>query len=290
MARKNNKEEVASETVGEGQAFDARNEVLSAKRAAYTEEMIENGEFSQDGLDEEANEHNEETVGVEEDTPPTVEKHKIRVNGKDLELSYDDLIARAQKVEAADEYLRKAKELSERVVPQPSSQDVEDNEEEDLELVRAIQMGNEEEATAAIRKLRHSATPAINKDELFSQFDERAKAQAASVKFASDFEDIFKDPVLRNLAFQEDTRLMAEGDTRPYEVRYTDIGNNIRSWRDSLTPNSQAASDKKVQRKIAAPQVPKAAGRMVQQVEQEEPEESRDEQITRMARARGQQF
>jgi hypothetical protein len=271
---------------------DYRNDALSLLRAAREKELSDEG--LSDGLDEESeiksesdeiDEESDVNKHVEtEPTSPTVSKHKIKVNGRDIELTYDELIAKAQKVEAADEYLRQAKATSDNIHAQPS-QDVE-VEMTDLELVRAIQMGGEDEAVEAMRKIRQSNQPQVNTEDILRQVDERAKAQSASEKFGRDYKDIMGDQVLRNLAFQEDSRLMAAGDTRSYDVRYAEIGNNIRTWRDSLT----SSSSDKVQRKINAPQVPKAAGRAQAPVEQVEHEESRQEMIARIAKSRGQQY
>lgn len=267
--------------------YDKRAEMRKIKQAQRDEQMIEEGIVSDaESLDHLQNNDLEAAA----DTIEQPQRHKIKVNGREFDLSYEELVARAQKVESADEYLRNAKTQSDLVntaYMQPSPEDVVD-EINDLELVRAIQMGNEEEATAAIRQLRQANKPSVDSDDLFRQFDERARASSASKKFASEFSDIFADPILKNLAFQEDARLMSEGDTRSYDDRYASIGNSIRDWRDSLT-NNTAANDK-IQRKLNAAPVPKASGRQVQEVEQEAPEETRSQMIARIAKQRGQAY
>jgi hypothetical protein len=272
---------------------DYRNDALAQLRAKRELELSDEG--LSDGMDEEGeintdNGHNDDEFDVNtpvetEPTSPTVsKKHTIKVNGRDIELSYDELIAKAQKVEAADEYLRRAKEASDNVYAQPS-QDVE-VEMTDLELVRAIQMGGEDEAVEAMRRLRQSNKPQVDTEDIIRLVEDKARAQAANEKFQNDYKDVFNDPILSNLACQEDNRQRASGDTRPYDVRYAEIGNNLRNWRDSLT----SPSSDKVQRKINAPQVPKAAGRAQAPVEQVEHEETRQEMIARIAKSRGQQY
>jgi len=283
-----NEIEEASDVVGVNETdYDPRKEGINQLLKKRQEDLKEEGLDA--GLDPDEVISEEEIIeDVVEDITPNPSMHKIKVNGKELELSYEELVERAQKVEAADEYLRKAKELSGPAKhTQPSPDVVVEEEVDDLELVRAIQMGSEEEATAALRKLRQSVTPTLNKDDLMASFDEKLKAQSAYDKFARDFSDIVGDPILSNLAVQEDARLMASGDRRSYDERYAEVGNNIRSWRDKITKHTNT-NEEKIQRKINAPSVPKAAGRQVSAEQHTEREETHSEMIARIAKARGQ--
>jgi hypothetical protein len=263
--------------------FQRRSDGLKNLRERYSADL-KNDDVDFDNVEAEeiSDDLNEEVEAEAEQLPQTPSKHKIKVNGKELELSYDELIERAQKIEAADEYLRTAKDIALQARTQ-QHQPVVEKEIDDLELVRAIQMGTEEEAAAAISKIRQSSAPPV--DELFKQFDERSRAQQAYRKFESDFNDIVSDPILRNIAIQEDSRLMSLGDTRPYEERYTEIGNTIRAWKGTLNKATDANAEK-INRKITAPSVPKASGRNEPVVE-EEHEETRQEMIARIAAKRG---
>ena len=267
---------------------DYRNSGLEELRNKREQELLSDGVEPYKLEDED-----EEELSIKDDsdeiTPPSEVKHKIKVNGKEIELSYEELVAKAQKVEAADEYLRKAKETTENIQSSviPSNEDV-DSDEEDLELVRALQMGGEDEALAAIRKLRQSNKNQVSSDDIIRQVDERAKAQAASERFSSEYNDIMSDDVLRGLACQEDERMRTNGDTRSYYERYVEIGNNLRSWKESLT--GKTTNDDKIQRKLNSTQVPKAAGKMQATPVEEEHEESRSEMIARIAKSRGQMY
>jgi len=246
----------------------------------YDEMLADQAEAAEDGL-----ETNEYEVDEPEDKPEvrqTDTKHRIKVNGKEFELTTDELIARASKVEAADEYLRAAKATHDanKNNYQPS-QDV-DNKVEDefdeLAIVRAIQMGDEEEAVAAIRKLRQG--PSVKSDDIGKIVDERVAFQKAAEYFQSEYEDIVGDPFLQQMAVQEDARLMQNGFTGSYEERFAAAGNTVRAWRDnfvqSQTKTQSNSMSEKQQKKIAVPQVPASQQRASKQVQQDLDEEDYD--------------
>ncbi len=250
----------------------------------------------------------DEEGGTEEETeedhshPVQPTKFKIKVNGQDVELSQDEVIKRAQKVSAADEYLKEAAELKrlakeefeKQKVSQPSAEDVaKTSREERLALVRAIQMGTEEEALEALSKLQPTASPSINQDELARTVDERLSFQAATSKFQSEYADILADPTLRNLAIQKDAELQRNGDTRDYWERFQQVGNEIREWRDGLVKAAAPSKDplkEKQQRKAASPQAPASANKRSGQVvdaNDDDGEEDPQEIIAAAAKARG---
>lgn len=241
---------------------------------------------------------------TEEETPPTVQKIKIKVNGQELELTQEELIARAQKVESADRYLAEAAEARRRAeaapapapAAKPSAEELQrQQDEEDRALVRAIQMGTEEEAAAALRKLREqaSARPSITTDDVSRAIDERLMFTKAVEKFHSDFQDIVSDPILYKLVLTRDQELLEQGDARSYSERYTEIGNEMREWKKKLAPpvtDAPAPSPvpNKLERKAAAPTPPKSAGTKTTPPEPEdEGEESPQEVIAKMRQQRG---
>jgi len=281
----------ASEDTNESPVLNRNNprdEFLKGLADRHADENESELIYDDEDTEDESTGGNEVDQEDVEDVKP-VQKHKIKVNGKELDLTYEELVERAQKVEAADEYLRTAKQIAEQQeFNQPSDEDVGDKVEDvdDLALVRALQMGTEEEAIAALKQIKKSQTPQVTKEEILREVEERAKVTSAAQKFANDFPDIFNDHKLRKLAFEEDTRLMNSGDRRPYEERYTDIGNSIRGWVKSIA--TTATTSDKVQRKINAPTVPKASGR-TKSVDAESGEESRESVLAKMRSARGQQ-
>lgn len=225
-------------------------------------------------------------LAAEEATQQAPEKHKIKVNGRELELTYDELVARAQKVESADDYLREAARLrNEQNKPLPTKVDAA-SVDDDLALARAIQMGSEEEAVAALRKLKSSGP---SKDDLTRVVDERLTFNTAINKFQTEYADVFSDPQLKQMALDADARLLAAGDSRPYFDRYQDIGNGIRNWvKDLKAPKNDAnLQPDKLTRKAAAPAAPRLASGTSQTSVEEEKEESAQEIIQAMAKSRG---
>ena len=170
-------------------------------------ETLSDEEVTQRELDRAAEEVNQEEITEQVEQP----KHKIKVNGKELELTTDELVQRAQKVESADTYLKEASQkLREAEAKQvakpalPSHEDVTENAaEERRALVRAIQMGTEEEAMAAIEKLQ-SRPPSVSADDVARTVDERLTFNDAVSKFQKDYKDLADDPVLLNIVLQRD--------------------------------------------------------------------------------------
>ena len=194
-------------------------------------------------------------TGEDDDEPKPVKtgdevqpvKHKLKVNGKDLELTTEELIARAQKVESADQYLvdaaksrKEAEDLltqhqTERTNSGPTAEETATAEAAELEerraLARAIQMGNEDEAVAAIEQLqRKAAQPTVDAASIARSVDERMSFNKAVEQFRSEYADIVDDPTLLNLALQRDLEMVNKGDKRPYYDRFKEVGDGLRSW------------------------------------------------------------
>jgi hypothetical protein len=211
------------------------------------------------------------------------EKIPLKVNGKVIELPLEEVIARAQMVESAHDYLDQAKRI--RLDALQSAQgtakpaDPTPPVEDDLALVRAIQMGSEEEAVQALRQLR---SPTIDLPKLI---DERMSFQQAVSRFQTEFKDVFDDPMLRQVVLNKDAELVAQGDARPYWERYESIGNEVRDWVKTFK-GTPSATDKR-ERKASVKAIPSAASRVSSQT-QEEPDESVSDVIANMARQRGQ--
>ena len=169
-------------------------------------------EITQEELDRAAEEANQD------EDQPEQPKHKIKVNGKELELTTEELIQRAQKVETADLYLKEASEKlrnAEKEIkpPLPSQEDVAAKALEDRRaLVRAIQMGTEDEAMEAIEKLQSRNTPSVSADDVARTVDERLTFNDAVARFQSDYKDLVEDPVLLNIVLSRDKELLAQGE------------------------------------------------------------------------------
>ena len=249
---------------------------------------VQEGEFIPDDDPDPADEQPEEVVEEEVSEEPAARKFKLKVNGRELELTEDELIARAQKVESADRYLADAAEAFRKTQASPDPAPQQTSDEDDLALVRALQMGTEEEAVQAIRKIR--ATPS-KKDDVASLIDQRLTFREAAAKFESDFNDVLSDPMLKRLAIQKDAELLQNGDTRSYLERYTEIGNELREWKSSLTKGSETTSkaQDKLERKSKVTSINAANVRATPVIE-EEPDDSPTSVIEKMARSRGQRI
>lgn len=223
------------------------------------------------------NEEDEPSIEAQE-TP----KYKIKVNGKERELSIDELLATASKVEAADEYLAYAKRQSEEV-RQPS-QDVaqQSYEDDDLALARALQMGSEEEAANVIRKIR-SSSPSVSTDDIAAKAVDRIRFETDAKWFQEEYKDIFEDPFMKKLAIDADAEQVSKGDNRPYRERFAAIGDELRNWRGT-TPSFNQKQERK---SATITNIPTASARSAAPVE-EEPDDTPTSVIAKMAQSRGQ--
>lgn len=253
------------------------------ERIARLEEISGNADGAREGelvdIGEEQQQTEEQTEQQEEQAEQPA-KIKITVNGKEMELTQDELIARASKVEAADQYLAHAKRQAE---GQLSTEKVDAEEEgsEDLALARALQMGSEEEAAAVIAKIRKQS-PSVDTDALATRAADRIRFEDASAWLQDEYKDIFADPKLKTLFIETDARLVAEGNRQPYKERYAAIGNDLRAWKGTTS-----FSDKEQRKSATVHKLPTAAARAVQPVE-EEPDDTPSTVIAQMANKRGQ--
>jgi len=306
------------ETTSEFVVHPLTDEQQAAREAALQDDEDGTTRRELQRATDEANQQPEDDAedDVEVAAAPAPVKHKVKVNGKDLELTTEELISRAQKVEAADQYLieasrmrreaeDRARQLQNSQSPEPSQEDQAAMRlEERRALVRAIQMGTEDEAMAALEKLQmQGGQPQFDPSSIARTVDERLTFKEAAVKFQSDYKDLFADPVLRKMVLSRDQELLNTGDKRDYVTRYTEIGNEVRAWRDNLIKSAAPEKAKeddseakpslslaeKQSRKAAAPQVPKAANTKAPaaQDDEDDKEESVQDVIAKIAKQRG---
>lgn len=230
-------------------------------------------------------------------------KFKLKIDGEELELTEDEVIARAQKVSAADKYLAEAAAARRAALAEtetkpagPSAEEIQrQQDEEDRALVRAIQMGTEEEATAALRKLREQASrsTSITPDDVARTIDQRLSFNEAVSMFRKDFSDIASDPYLNKMAIDMDSQLLEAGDRRSYSERYAEIGKKIRAWKESLVAKTEDSSTTttladKQQRKEAAPKVPvTASAKTTKPPEEDDQDDDPSTVIAKMRQQRG---
>lgn len=213
------------------------------------------------------------------------------VNGKEKWLTLEQLRVAAQKVESADEYLASAAASvrnSSRLAP--SNKD-ESSRVEEVDLEKTLSsavMGDEE----AIKKLAAAikARPSAVTPDVLQQFDERWSFRRAAEWFEETYADELADPFLKRLMYERDAELAKEDPQVPYKQRLKKAGDEVRTWmqkKSSSGPVRAAPSPNKVDRKKTLVNVPTAAARQTP-VEDEETEESVEDVISRMAKARGQ--
>ena len=197
-------------------------------------------------------------VGDPEPEPAAKEpqKFKIKVNGVEQELTQEELIKQAELAGGAQAKFEEAARLRKEADELRSQQTRKDAEttvvDDDRALARVIQMGSEEDAAAAIAKIR--SRPSQLTDA--SVIDQRIEFRQSAEWFQKEYPDIVSDPNLLSLVLAEDEKLVNGGDKRPYKARYEQIGNGLRKWRDGLKQPASAAQ--KIERKATLQVVPKA--------------------------------
>ena len=250
----------------------------------------------------------DEDLPKKDEPKPEPQMITRKVNGKELTMSLEDWLVRASKVEAADEYLQDAAAAKRAALsaepqqprieepPKPDPQALAaQNRAERLRIVRAIQMGTEDEAEAAIAELQTlSARPTITMDDVSRVTDDRLRFNTAIKEFNTEYKDLVSDPVLHRMVLEKDAALISRGDARPYAERYAEVGNEVRAWKDGLIkanlppPAPVADLDARRNLKAAAPKIPTAANVKAIPAKQEtEEDDSPASVIASMAKARG---
>ena len=221
------------------------------------------------------------------------------VNGKEKWLTLEQLRTAAQKVESADEYLASAAASvrnSARLALSPQK-DESSRVEDDVDLEKTLSsavMGDEEaikKLASVVKGLKEAqAKPSAVTPDVLQQFDERWSFRRAVEWFEDQYQDVLGDPKLKKLVYERDAELARDTPTMPYKQRLKAAGDDIRGWlqqQKGSAPVKAAASETKVDRKKTLVTVPSAAQRQTP-VEDEEAEETVEQAIEKMARARGQ--
>lgn len=214
-------------------------------------------------------------------------KYKLKVNGKDIELTEEELITRVQKSESADQRFQEAAQLkreAEELKAQLPAKDVAKLEvtDDDLAEARRLQMGSEEEAADVIRKLRQR--PSLSEADVTRKIDERLVFQTSVDRFKTEYPELFSDTYLSRLVAMKDDELVKAGDKRPYYERYKAIGDEIREWAGKVKPK-----DTKQERKASITVLP-TTGARAGGGEEEDKDESTSDVIANMAKTRGQSY
>jgi len=218
--------------------------------------------------------------GGEEDTQ--VKKFKLKVNGKTIELTEEEMIARAQKVESADQYLQTAAEAVKNASRlAPSKDEPSRVEQDDLEtILTSAVMGDVD----AIKRFASAVSrPSISQDAL-QQIDQRLAFRTELAQLESEQRDVLEDPYLSKL-FK--VRLQEMRDTAPetsLSEAYKGIGKELRT---AFPEKFRSTTQSKLERKRTLVNVPSASTRQATEAE-DEGEENVESIIEQMARARHQ--
>lgn len=231
----------------------------------------------------------DEGDGNNEEEKPAARTYKLKINGVETEVSETELLARAQKVSAADQYLAEAAKIySDAKNPDRQTEKKDDGakvEEDYLALARAIQMGTEEDAVNAIKKI--ATKPSLSKDEVVSiadsRFEQRNAFQRDLNRFTADYKDLLADENAKALVFELDESYNTKGETPGYDrfKKAADAVQKILGVRQSSTTMSD-----KEQRKASVKVVTGSGARQVPRTEEKDP--TPGEVIANMAKARGQ--
>jgi hypothetical protein len=240
-----------------------------------TEDVAQVGEDLDEDVEQVNQQHAEPVV---EQVAPT--KVKLKINGQEREMTFEEVIATAQKVASADEYLRQSKETFQNLVvkPQPSQDAGEVVEDDALDLARKLQMGSEEEAAEVIRSLAKRQL-SIQPDVIARQVEDNLRFKQAGDWAKTEYQDIFADEDLRTLFLQKDQMLVQNLDQRDYRDRYKAIGDEIRT---KFKLSTHAKQERKSATIVNLP----TASRKAEPTIVEESEESPSDIIRNMARTR----
>lgn len=265
--------------------FDGENLVepdeseLAEKAAKQAEREAEE---ERQRLEAEANERaaqDEQEAGVVKAEP---KKFKLKVNGKEVELTEEEVLERAQKVSSADEYLQiasKAVEASKALTPpkgEPAS--VEEDDTEDV-LTSALQ-GDSEAIKKVAQRLK---APSVVTPDVLNAVDDRMSFRSAVDWFRGEYKDVVEDPMLYSLVVSEDSKLAQSEPTLGYRERLKRAGETVRTWKSGFAKPPSP----KLERKASVTPIPQAGGRQVVKEEPDE-EEPIESVIDKMARARHQ--
>jgi len=211
------------------------------------------------------------------------------VNGKERWLTLKQLRETSQKVDSADEYLAAAAESVRSAAGQALSKEDEPVRLEKDELRKTLSaavLGDEE----AIEKLASalSARPSEVTPDVLQQIDQRLSFRTELTQLESEQREILEHPHLGRLFRTRLNELKSEAPTTPLAKAYRSIGKEIReAFPEKFKKSTAVTLADKEARKRTLPAPVQAAGRQMTEQE-EETEESVEDVIQKMAKARGQ--
>lgn len=181
----------------------------------------------------------------------TKQMRKVKVDGEELEVSEDDLVASYQKQAAATRRLQQANEEAARIVaeakaqaeqiktpPQPEPT-AEDRKAKYQEYHQALIEGDTEKAFELMEALtagRQQPIPDVNEivNRVKPVVKQELSNESALARFEKDYKDIIDDPYLVSATQIRLRELEAAG--KPYAEALFEAGNATRDWLKSKAP------------------------------------------------------
>jgi hypothetical protein len=283
-------------------------------------------------LDSEEDTESEETVeeAEVEAAPKASEpvKKKLKIDGKEIELTEQEIIELAQKNGAADSRLAEANRILEdakrrtatredaqsyaatqqngqhRNPPSGHSSSQPDADEEVFnrrvsEVTNSLIYGDEEKVRKVVTEILGNGRQKATQNEVDPQAIrtyvsetlafERGKQLLETPAEQGGFSDVWDDPVMRSRFQQREHELRESGDNRPYAELYKSIGTEIREWRDELVKKYVPPSG--LENRDASKRatgVVRGAGGKLPSAPLEAKPKSHDEKLDGMRRSRGQ--
>lgn len=291
MAKESNERMINDRVSRLNAIADSHDELLSGEMEDTDGEKVirdetddREAEAAREAAESEAYARKLQEEGGDEDTQSTPEpkKFKLKVNGQTIELTEDELIARAQKVESADQYLQTAAEAvknASRLAPSKDEPSRVDQDDLENTLSSAV-MGDQD----AIKRLASViARPSISPDAL-QQIDQRLAFRTELAQLENEQKDILEDPYLGKLFKVRLNELRETAPQTSLKDAYQGIGKELRT---AFPEKFRSSTQSKLERKKTLVNVPTASTR--QQVEaDDEGDEDVVSVIEQMARARHQ--
>jgi hypothetical protein len=273
----------SADAARELQDFDGEKPVPPDPEEARAAQEAQAAEEQRARLEREANEA--EAKALQEGAQPRT--FTVRVNGRDVEMTETELMARAAKVASADEYLQMAQEAVKRSQALVPSQDVSASDVEDVtaDTLTAALQGDREAIDKVARRLNGPSRQTLSPDVL-SAVDDRMTFHDAVNWFRGEYQDVVKDPFLYRLVVEEDKKIAQSEPSLAYRERLKKAGDTIRTWKQGFSKVTD--SNSKLTRKATTPAVP-AAGSRQSPPREEDVEEPVESVIDAMAKARGQE-
>lgn len=255
----------------------------------YDDEANKPKEPTQEEAEPEPEESSEPEPEPEEThAPRTV---RVKVNGQEIDVPEDEIIATYQKERSADQKFQEAARMRDEAYAlvrqtQPQKQE----EPSTKELVEKIQYGSAEEAQSAFEQMQRltaeKARQAVQEELLGAELR----------KFASDNADLMQDPVTRGALTALEEHLAASDFQGSPRARWDEAAKQVRERFAQSTPKTQATAVKatpsqtRLERKASIQSVPTASARPPTSPESKPKTTAEIIEAERMRRTKGRNF